>query len=100
MDFHNAKEAMSEIYSDIEEGADIIMIKPGMPYLDIVKTASLQIDNPIAVYQVSGEYAMIQAAIDKGWLSSDVIYESLIAFKRAGAQLIASYFAPQIAQEL
>ena len=72
------------------------MVKPGMPYLDIVRDLSNQINNPIAVYQVSGEYAMLKAAAEKGWLDHDrVMLEHLMAFKRAGASLIASYFAEQ-----
>lgn len=101
MDFHNSKEALLEIEADVAEGADIIMVKPGMPYLDIVKLAADTVANPIAVYQVSGEYAMISAAAEKGWLNRDeAIYESLVAFKRAGASLIASYFAKEVCKKL
>ena len=88
--------ALEETLRDIEEGADIVMVKPGMLYLDIVRDLSNQINNPIAVYQVSGEYAMLKAAAEKGWLDHDsVMLEQLLAFKRAGASLIASYFAEQ-----
>ena len=79
---------------DIDEGADIVMVKPGMPYLDIVRSLATQIHTPIAVYQVSGEYAMLKAAAEKGWLNHDeVMLEQLLAFKRAGASMIATYHA-------
>ncbi len=101
MDFHNSQEAHREMLLDTEEGADILMVKPGMPYLDIVKELSESSILPIAVYQVSGEYAMIKAAAQNGWLDEkEVIYESLIAFKRAGAYIITTYFAKEIAQEI
>ena len=100
MDFHNSKEVITETLLDIEEGADIVMVKPGMAYLDIVKLLSEKVNVPIAVYQVSGEYAMLKAAIEKGWLTEEVIYESLIAFKRAGATIIASYFAKEVVKSL
>jgi len=94
MDFHNRKEALVEAELDIEEGADIIMVKPGIAYLDIIRDLSNHIDVPLAAYQVSGEYAMLKAAAAKGWIEYDAImYEQLIAFKRAGASLIATYCA-------
>ena len=94
MDFYNSKEAIRETLMDIEEGADIVMVKPGMPYLDIVKSIKDVSEVPVSVYQVSGEYAMIKAAAEKGWLNHDeAMMESLAAFKRAGANLIATYFA-------
>ena len=94
MDFHNRKEALLEAELDIEEGADIVMVKPGLAYLDIIRDLSNQVDVPIAAYQVSGEYAMLKAAAEKGWIEYDaIIYEQLIAFKRAGASLIATYCA-------
>ena len=94
MDAANRKEAIVETLRDIEEGADIVMVKPGMAYLDIVRDLANQIHTPIAVYQVSGEYAMLKAAAEKGWLDYDtVMMEQLIAFKRAGASLIVSYHA-------
>ncbi|MDB9779837.1 porphobilinogen synthase [Flavobacteriaceae bacterium] len=94
MDFHNRKEALLEAELDIEEGADIVMVKPGLAYLDIIRDLSNQVDVPIAAYQVSGEYAMLKAAAEKGWIEYDAImYEQLIAFKRAGASLIATYCA-------
>ncbi|MDB4016215.1 porphobilinogen synthase [Flavobacteriaceae bacterium] len=94
MDFHNRKEALLEAELDIEEGADIVMVKPGLAYLDIIRDLSNKVDVPIAAYQVSGEYAMLKAAAQKGWIEYDAImYEQLIAFKRAGASLIATYCA-------
>jgi porphobilinogen synthase len=101
MDPANSSEAMSEVDNDIDEGADIIMVKPGTPYLDMVKQVSSQFDVPVSVYQVSGEYAMIKAASEKGWLNHDsVMMESLIGFKRAGASLIATYFAKEASKLL
>ena len=101
MNSANASEAMAEVDNDIDEGADIIMVKPGMPYLDMVKQISNQFDVPVSVYQVSGEYAMIKAASQKGWLDHEkVMMESLIGFKRAGAKLIATYFAKEAAKIL
>ncbi len=97
MDFYNSNEAIRETLLDIEEGADIVMVKPGMPYLDIVKTIKEISEVPVSVYQVSGEYAMIKAAAEKGWLNHDqAMIESLVAFKRAGADLIATYFAKEV----
>ena len=94
MDFGNRREAITETRRDIEEGADIVMVKPGMAYLDIIRDLREAIDAPIAAYQVSGEYSMLKAAAEKGWLDHDaVMMEQLIAFKRAGAQMIATYFA-------
>jgi porphobilinogen synthase len=97
MDFANRHEALRETKMDIEEGADIVMVKPGMAYLDIVRDVKNKFDIPVAVYQVSGEYAMIKAAAEKGWLDHDqIMMETTIAFKRAGADIIASYFAKDI----
>ncbi|HER39871.1 MAG TPA: porphobilinogen synthase, partial [Salinimicrobium catena] len=94
MDPANREEAIRETLMDIEEGADIVMVKPGLCYLDIVRDIRNAVDVPVAVYQVSGEYAMIKAAAEKGWLDHDaVMLEQLTAIKRAGAQMIASYFA-------
>ena len=94
MDSCNRREAMREISLDIEEGADIVMVKPAMPYLDIIREARNRFDIPIAAYQVSGEYAMIHAAARNGWLDLDtVMMESLHAIKRAGADMILTYFA-------
>ena len=97
----NIKEAIEEVALDIEEGADIVMVKPGMPYLDVVREVSASFNTPVAVYNVSGEYAMIKAAAEKGWLNEEeVMMESLLAFKRAGASLIATYFAKEAAKIL
>ena len=94
MDPSNRDEAIKETLMDIEEGADIVMVKPGLCYLDIVRDIKNTVNVPVAVYQVSGEYAMIKAASEKGWLDHDaVVLEQLTAIKRAGAQIIASYFA-------
>ncbi len=101
MDFANRGEAIKETLMDIEEGADIVMVKPGLCYLDIVRDLREVIDVPIAVYQVSGEYAMLKAAAEKGWLDHDaVMLEQLTAIKRAGAQMIASYFAKDVVKLL
>ena len=101
MDFHNSREALNETFKDIEEGADIIMIKPGLPYLDIVAKVREAIDLPIAVYNVSGEYAMLKAAAQNGWLDNDkAIIESLTCIKRAGADMIFTYAAKEAAQLL
>ena len=101
MDFANREESIKETLMDIEEGADIVMVKPGLAYLDILRDVSQAVDVPVAVYQVSGEYAMLKAAVEKGWLDHDaVMMEQLIAFKRAGAQIIASYFAKDVVKLL
>ncbi len=98
MDFHNSREAINEVLKDVDEGADIIMIKPGMPYLDIVSKVREAIDLPIAVYNVSGEYAMLKAAAQNGWLDNDkAIIESLTCIKRAGADMIFTYAAKEAA---
>jgi len=97
MDFANRFEAIRETEMDIDEGADIVMVKPGLCYLDIVREIKNEVDVPVAVYQVSGEYAMLKAAAEKGWLNHDaVMMEQLIAIKRAGADIIASYFAKDV----
>jgi porphobilinogen synthase len=94
MDFANKFDSVSEAKADIEEGADIIMVKPGISYLDILRDLKNNINAPIAIYQVSGEYSMLKAAAQKGWLDHDkVMLEQLISMKRAGATMIASYFA-------
>lgn len=101
MDYANAREAVKEALADIEEGADIIMIKPGLPYLDIIKEVSKQVLVPVAAYHVSGEYAMLKAAAEKGWLDYDAaLLEMLMAFKRAGADIIATYSAKEAARLL
>ena len=101
MDPANTNEALHEVALDLAEGADIVMIKPGMPYLDIVRRIKDQFARPTAVYQVSGEYAMLKAAAQNGWLDEQkVVMESLLGFKRAGADMILTYFAPQVARWL
>jgi len=101
MDFSNRFEALKETEMDIDEGADIVMIKPGLCYLDIVREIKNEVDVPVAVYQVSGEYAMLKAAAEKGWLDHDaVMIEQITAIKRAGADVIASYFAKDVVKLL
>lgn len=101
MDPANSDEALHEVALDIHEGADMVMVKPGMPYLDILRRVKDTFQKPTFVYQVSGEYAMLQAAIQNGWLEKDaIIMESMIAFKRAGADGILTYFAKDVAQLL
>ena len=101
MDPANRLEAHTETLRDIEEGADIVMVKPGLAYLDIIRDLRDQVDVPIAAYQVSGEYAMLKAAAERGWLEHDaVMMEQLLAFKRAGANMIATYHAKEAAQLL
>jgi len=101
MDGANLREAMREISLDVKEGADMVMVKPAMPYLDVISEARRRFDLPIAAYQVSGEYSMLQAAIGHGWLDRDrVILESLTSIRRAGAQLILTYFAKDAARLL
>jgi len=101
MDPANTDEAMREVALDLEEGADMIMVKPGLPYLDVVARVKDTFAVPTFAYQVSGEYAMIQAAAGNGWLDGDrAMMESLLAFKRAGADGILTYFAPRVAEKL
>lgn len=100
MDYANGREAMREIEADIEEGADILMIKPALAYLDVIKEASRRYDLPIAAYSVSGEYAMLKLAVQQNLMKEEVIWESLLAMKRAGADLIITYFALEIAAGL
>ena len=96
MDFKNSDEALREVALDVKEGADMVMIKPGMPYLDIIKLIREKFRIPVLAYQVSGEYSLISNAIKKKLINKDAIYESLIAFKRAGATAIVSYYADRI----
>jgi porphobilinogen synthase len=101
MDGANLREAMREIELDIEEGADMIMIKPALPYLDVIAAARLRFDLPLAAYQVSGEYAMIEAAAQNGWIERDrVMMESLQSIRRAGASIILTYYAKEAARLL
>ena len=98
MDPANSDEALYEIALDLSEGADMVMVKPGLPYLDVIKRVKDKFDVPVFAYQVSGEYSMHKAAIDKGWIDKEVIFESLMCFKRAGATGILTYFAKEFAQ--
>ena len=98
MDPANSNEALHEIALDLSEGADMVMVKPGLPYLDVIKRVKDKFDVPVFAYQVSGEYSMHKAAIDKGWIDKEVIFESLMCFKRAGATGILTYFAKEFAQ--
>ena len=101
MDPANAREALREATLDVEEGADILMVKPALPYLDIVRTLRESFNHPIAAYQVSGEYAMLKAACQKGWLEEErVVLESLLCIRRAGADIILTYFAKEVAPKL
>ena len=96
MDYKNSDEALREVALDIKEGADMVMVKPGMPYLDIIKSIKEKFKLPVFAYQVSGEYSLIETAITKKLINKDAIYESLVAFKRAGANAIVSYYADRI----
>jgi porphobilinogen synthase len=101
MDPGNAREAMREVELDVEEGADVLMVKPALPYLDLVRAVREEFDHPVAAYNVSGEYAMLHAAAEKGWLDlEEVASESLLSIKRAGADLILTYFAEDLADRL
>ena len=100
MDPSNSDEALREVALDIGEGADMVMVKPGMPYLDIISKIKSEFKVPTFAYQVSGEYSMIKESINKGWLNEKVIMESLLSFKRAGANGILTYFALEIAEKL
>jgi porphobilinogen synthase len=101
MDPGNSNEALRETRLDLEQGADMVMVKPGMPYLDILRRVVDAFGAPTFAYQVSGEYAMIRAAADKGWIDGDrAMMESLLAFKRAGASGVLTYFAPRAAELL
>jgi porphobilinogen synthase len=101
MDPANSDEALREMTLDVEEGADIIMVKPALPYLDIIRRAKEEFDLPVAAYNVSGEYSMIKAAAQLGWLDGEkAMMESLISIKRAGADIIITYFAQEAAKAL
>jgi porphobilinogen synthase len=101
MDGANLREAMREIEADIEEGADMIMVKPALPYLDVIAAARARFDLPLAAYQVSGEYAMIEAAAQNGWIERErVMMESLVSIRRAGASIILTYYAKDAARLL
>jgi len=96
MDFRNSNEALREVALDIKEGADMVMVKPGLPYLDIIKLVKENFRIPIMAYQVSGEYSLLENGIQKGLINNDIVIESLIAFKRAGANAIVSYYADRL----
>jgi len=100
MDPGNSNEAMREVQQDIEEGADIVMVKPALPYLDLVYRVKHEFGMPTAAYNVSGEYSMIRGAVDQGWLDESAIMESLLSIKRAGADMILTYFARYAAEKL
>jgi porphobilinogen synthase len=101
MDPANSDEALREVALDLQEGADMVMVKPGMPYLDIIQRVKATFSVPTFAYQVSGEYSMIKGAIDNGWLDPDkVVLESLMAFKRAGCSGVLTYFAIEAAERL
>ena len=101
MDPANTDEALREVELDIAEGADMVMVKPGLPYLDVVRRVKDRFGLPTFAYQVSGEYAMLRGAVDRGWLDGDrVILEALMAFKRAGADGVLTYFAVDAARRL
>ena len=96
MDFRNSTEALREVALDIKEGADMVMVKPGLPYLDIIKLVKENFKIPVMAYQVSGEYSLLSNAIKKGLVDDKVILESLISFKRSGANAIVSYYADKL----
>ena len=100
MDFNNSLEALREVSLDIKEGADIVMVKPGMPYLDVIKSIKENFKIPVFAYQVSGEYSLIKNAIDRKLIKEDSVIEALVGFKRAGASAVVTYFADQIARYL
>ena len=98
-DWRNAREALREVHADIEQGADIVMVKPALSYLDVISAVRVQVDVPVAAYHVSGEYAMIKAAAANGWIDHDTVaLEQLTAVKRAGADIILTYFARWFAE--
>jgi porphobilinogen synthase len=100
-DFHNRREALVEVALDVAEGADMVMVKPALAYLDVIRDVRLLVDLPVAAYHVSGEYAMIKAAAANGWIDGDAVaLEHLTAIKRAGADLILTYLAGEVAETL
>ena len=96
MDFRNYDEAMREVALDIKEGADMVMVKPGLPYLDIIRSIKDKFKIPVFAYQVSGEYSMLSNAVEKRIINNEAIFESLMSFKRAGANAIVSYYADRL----
>ena len=100
-DIHNRREAMAEVAQDVAEGADMVMVKPALAYLDVIAEVARLVDVPVAAYHVSGEYAMVKAAAERGWLDGDALaLEHLVAIKRAGAATILTYFAAEVAEIL
>jgi porphobilinogen synthase len=98
-DWHNKREALAEIALDIDEGADMVMVKPALAYLDVIAAARERFDVPLAAYHVSGEYAMVKAAAERGWIDGDAVaLEHLTAVKRAGADIVLTYFARELAE--
>ena len=97
---HNINEAPHEVEMDLNEGADAVMVKPGMPYLDVIRAVKEKFKVPTFAYQVSGEYSMLKGAIEKGWLQEEVLMEVLHSFKRAGSDCILTYAAEEVAQKL
>ena len=100
MDFSNKNESLREVALDIKEGADMVMVKPGLPYLDIIQKIKENFKIPVIAYQVSGEYSLIQSGINNKLINEDAVIESLMCFKRAGASAIVSYFALDVAKRL
>jgi|TARA_B110000881_G_scaffold212178_1_gene221559 porphobilinogen synthase len=100
MDFKNSTEALREVALDVKEGADIVMVKPGMPYLDIIKTVKDNFKIPIFSYQVSGEFSLLKNGINKGIINNDAVFESLVSLKRAGSNAIVTYFSLEVADQL
>ena len=100
-DIRNRREALAEVALDVAEGADIVMVKPALAYLDVIAAVRRRVDLPVAAYHVSGEYAMIKAAAERGWIDGDAVgLEHLTAIKRAGADLILTYLAGEVAEAL
>ena len=98
-DWHNRREALAEIALDVDEGADMVMVKPALAYLDVIAAARRRLDVPLAAYHVSGEYAMVKAAAERGWIDGDAVaIEHLTAIKRAGADIILTYFTREFAE--
>jgi porphobilinogen synthase len=100
MDFRNSNEALREVSLDVKEGADMVMVKPGMPYLDIIRLVKDNFKIPVLAYQVSGEYSLLSNSIKKGLIDDGAIIESLMSFKRAGANAIVTYYADKVADFL
>ena len=100
MDFKNSIEGLREVALDIKEGADIVMVKPGLPYLDVIKIVKDNFKIPVFAYQVSGEYSLLTKGISEGLINKNAVIESLTSFKRAGANAIVTYFADKIAKDL